>query len=249
MSEDNVNINNLELHLLKTVWVHEAQDILDFVPQEDLTKTQQKVLTKCVNKEDLTDNQLVELKKVLQKYRSALQKINPTETLENYDDAVHMMSTEEEFIALMQADEQRLLEVNLNVNGNKIGFTFEIRPWNDSRVVEALELNIDLFRDYSADEINTYNKFAKGESITNEEAKIIGEMNKKIMEKQSSKKIHAMDNFLAYQLKIEGSDATLEERLQFWKYFPFNAKASVFLRVQDMLGMTEESNRELFPTR
>lgn len=241
------DINNLESRLLKTVWVDESNEILEFVPDEDLTRTQVKVLTKCVNHEELTDKQLAELKKVLQKYRPTLQKINPTETLETFEDAVQMMTTEDEFIALMQADEQRLLRVNLDVNGKKVGFTFEVLPLNDSRVVEGLELNIDLFRDYGADEINTYNKFAKGEEINDAEAKIIGEMNRKIMEKQSSKKIKAMDNFLAYQLKIKGSDASVDERLTFWKYFPFNAKASVFLRVQEMLGMTEQSNKELFP--
>lgn len=246
-TNDNQDILNLESQLLRTVWVSEAKEILDFVPQEDLTKTQQKVLQKCVDKEDLTPNQLTELKKVLQKYRGALQKISPREALDNYDEAVKIMTTEEEFIALMQADEQRYLDVNLNVNGKDIAFTFEVLPLNDSRVVEALELNIDLFRDYSADEINTYNKFARGEYITEEEAGIIGEMNKKIMEKQSSKKIQAMDNFLSYQLKIKDSHSTVDERLKFWKYFPFNAKASIFMRVQSMLGMTEESNEKLFP--
>ena len=246
-ANNNSDIQGLENQLLRTVWVSEAEEILDFVPTEDLTKTQQKVLQKCVDKEDFTDNQLAELKKVLQKYRGALQKISPRETLENYDDAVEILTTEEEFIALMQSDEQRYLDVNLDINGKKIWITFEILPLNDSRVVEALELNIDLFRDYSADEINTYNKFAKGEMITEEEASIIAEMNKKIMDKQSSKKINAMDNFLAYQLKIKDSESTVDERLKFWKYFPFNAKASIFLRVQDMLGMTEESNKKLFP--
>ena len=246
--EVTINTKTLEDKLLKTSWIKEAEEVLEFVPHEDLTKTQINVLTKCVEKKDLTENQKKELKKILQKYRAILQKIRPKETVEQYNEAVQMMKSEKDFIELMQSDEHKTLIVHLATDEGNLGFEFEVLPLKDSRVVDALEVNIDLFRDYSLDDINTYNKFVKGEEVTEEEAKIIGQMNKKIIERESAEKIKVMDNFLANQLKLKGNDSPVEERKQFWELFPFNQKTSVFLRVQDKLGMNEQSNLKLFPT-
>lgn len=246
--EVTINTKTLEDKLLKTSWIKEAEEVLEFVPHEDLTKTQINVLTKCVEKKDLTENQKKELKKILQKYRAILQKIRPKETVEQYNEAVQMMKSEKDFIELMQSDEHKTLIVHLATDEGNLGFEFEVLPLKDSRVVDALEVNIDLFRDYSLDDINTYNKFVKGEEVTEEEAKIIGQMNKKIIERESAEKIKVMDNFLANQLKLKGNDSSVEERKQFWELFPFNQKTSVFLRVQDKLGMNEQSNLKLFPT-
>ena len=47
----------VEKQLLKTIWVKEAELIQEYVPEEDLTKNQQKLLQKCIDKEDFTDKQ------------------------------------------------------------------------------------------------------------------------------------------------------------------------------------------------
>ena len=63
---------NLEKQLLKTVWVKEAELIKTYVPEEDLTKRQQKLIEKCINKEEFTDKELQDLKILLQKYRNII---------------------------------------------------------------------------------------------------------------------------------------------------------------------------------
>ena len=113
---DDKNVDNrtpstieLDKNLLRTVWVKEAQLIQDYVPSEDLTKNQNKLLQKCIDKEEFTDKQLVDLKLILQKYRKILQKINPSETMENVESSIQMMKTEADFISLMDNDEQKRL--------------------------------------------------------------------------------------------------------------------------------------------
>ena len=49
----------LEKSLLKTVWVKEAELIQTYVPEEDLTKTQQKLLQKCIDKKTSPTNNSV----------------------------------------------------------------------------------------------------------------------------------------------------------------------------------------------
>ena len=243
------SVISLERDLLRTSWVKEAELIQNYVPEEDLTKNQQKLLQKCIGKEEFTDKQLADLKQILVKYRKILQKINPQETIDSVEKSIQMMQTEADFINLMNNDEQKRLLVNINTYSGKVGFDFIILPISDSRVIETLEMQVDLFRDYSIDEQLIYGKASQGEQLTLEEQKIYNRMSKEILEKQSTERIKSMDTFLANQLTLENSNSTFEERVKFWEVFPFTSKVGVFVRVQDMLGLSETKNSELFPTR
>lgn len=239
----------LEKKLLKTTWVKEAELIQTYVPEEDLNKTQQKLLEKCINKEDFTDKQLADLKLLLNKYRLILQKLNPEETLEAVDDAIELIQTEQDFIDLMESDSQKYLKVNMPFQGKFIPFEFEVLPLVDSRVVDALELHIDIFRDFDFDEATTYSNAVNKpiEELTPDEQHIIEKLNTKIADKLSSQRIEAVNTFLAHQLIIKGSDSDLETRLKFWDKFHFNAKFSVFVKVQSRLGLNEVNTEKLFP--
>lgn len=240
----------LEKKLLKTTWVKESQLILDFVPQEDLTKTQKNLLQKCIDKEEFTDKQFKELKGLLYKYRAILQKLNPEETLNTVDEAVQLIQTEQDFLDLMDMEEEKYLTIHLpSPKGNLLEFKFEVLPITDSRVVESLELQIDLFRDFSLEETATYASASQKniEERSEEEQKILDKMNQQLSEKLGKQKIQGVDNFLAHQLLLKGSDASLDKRRIFWQRFPFNAKFTVFIAVQKRLGLTEVDNEKLFP--
>lgn len=240
----------LEKQLLKTAWVKEAELIQEYVPEEDLTKNQQKLLQKCIDKEDFTDKQFADLKLLLNKYRLILQKINPEETLESVDKAVELIHTEQDFIDLMESDTNKYLKVNMPFQGKIIPFEFEVLPLVDSRVVDALELHIDIFKDFDFDEATTYsNAVNKTEDeLTDDEKRIIAKLNEKIADKLSTQRIEAVNKFLAHQLIIKDSDSDLDTRLKFWDKFHFNAKFSVFVEVQNRLGLNEVNNEKLFPS-
>lgn len=239
----------LEKQLLKTTWVKEAELILTYVPSEDLTKSQKNLLTKCIDKEEFTDKQFSDLKLILNKYRLLLQKLKPDETLENVEEVIELVQTEQEFLELMDSDEEKFLTVNLPYKNRLLEFTFEVLPIKDSRIVESLELHIDIFQDFDIDDATTYSTAMNKpvEELSEEEQHIIQKMNKLIQDKLSTQKIHAVNVFLANQLRIKGSDADLDVRLRFWDKFHFNAKFSVFLAVQNRLGLNEISNQKLFP--
>lgn len=239
----------LEKKLLKTTWVTEAELILKYVPEEDLSKTQQKLLQKCIDKEDFTDKQFADLKLILNKYRLLLQKLQPEETLKSIEDVKELIETEQEFIDLMDSDETKYLVVNLPYNGRVFEFNFEVLPIKDSRVVESLELHIDIFKDFDFEEAQVYSNASnkEPEDYTEEEKRIVQKLNQMMMDKLSQRKIDAVDTFLAYQLRIKGSDADIDTRLKFWSKFHFNAKFGVFTAVQNRLGLNEISNQKLFP--
>lgn len=239
----------LERNLLRTSWVKEAELIQTFVPVEDLTKTQQKLLQKCIDKEEFTDKQLADLKLILNKYRKIIQEIKPQETVDTVETTVQMIQTEADFISMMEADEQKKLLVYVDTYQGKRGFDFIVLPVTDSRIIESLDMQVDLFRDYSLDEQLVYSKGSSGKELTHEEQAIYRRMREEIVRKQSTERIESMNSFLANQLILEGSSSTFEERLKFWSVFPFTSKVGIFIRVQDMLGLSEVKNSELFPTR
>ena len=239
----------LEKSLLKTSWVEESKRILKYVPEENITKKDKLLFERCIEKKDFTDKQFEDLKKALAKYREPLQKIKPEDSEKAIDDTVRIIKTEQEFLDLMDDEKDKYLIVHLPTRKGVMEFEFEVLPLIDSRVVESLELQVDLFRDYSLEETAMYasavNKLE--EDRTSEEIAIINQMNKSLNDKISKQRIQAVDNFLAHQLKIRDSDTPIDGRLKFWSMFHFNAKFSIFIMVQKRLGLTEINNRELFP--
>ena len=179
-----------------------------------------------------------------------LNKLNPEETLNSIDDAVQLIQTEQDFLDLMDTETEKYLTIHLpSPKGNILELEFEVLPITDSRVIESLELQIDLFRDFTLEETATYASASQKtpENRTPEEEKILQKMNQLLSEKLGSQRIRSVDNFLANQLKLKDSDADLNKRLEFWLKFPFNAKFVVFVAVQERLGLTEVDNEKLFP--
>ena len=240
----------LEKQLLKTAWVKEAELILTYVPSEDLSKSQKNLLTKCIDKEEFTDKQFKDLKLLLNKYRLLLQKLKPEETIQNVEEAIELIHTEQEFLDLMDSDEEKYLIVNLPYKNRLLEFTFEVLPLKDSRVVESLELHIDIFKDFDIEEATVYSNAANKpvEELSEEEQQIIRKINELINDKVSTQRINAVNTFLAHQLRIKDSTADIDVRLKFWDKFHFNAKFSVFTAVQNRLGLNEVSNKKLFPS-
>ena len=72
-------------------------------------------------------------------------------------------------------------------------------------------------------------------------------MTKDIENKASEDRIETMNHFLASQLKLENSNTSFEKRKEFWTKFPFMTKSAIMIKVEEMLGLTEQSNEKLFP--
>ena len=73
-------------------------------------------------------------------------------------------------------------------------------------------------------------------------------LNKQLEKRANENQEEMIITLLANQLKLPNSNASIEERKHFWVKFPFNAKVSIFMKLQEKLGLTEYSNEKLFPT-
>ena len=123
---------------------------------------------------------------------------------------------------------------------------FQIQPINDSRALQGLALELNLFKNYTEEDKKIFTKSQIGETLTPEEGKVVNKINKELEKTLENNQDEIMIKFLARQLKLNDTD-THEKMVEFWSKFPINARVSVFLQVEEMLGLTESADFELFP--
>lgn len=233
----------MEKHLLKTQYPLECEEL----PLEALTQEERIVVFKCMDHVELTDDEFTLLKKTLQKYRKYITKYRPTETIEAMENTVRIINTEKEFLDILNDESNKMLRVHLTYRGQVYEFNFEILPVDSSRISDYMEMNIDLFRDYSQEEQDIFKKAQDGEEITPEEQAMVEKMTKEITAIAGEEKAKIVDGFLASQLRLPESSQDYNDRLFFWKKFPFMEKWAVTGKVEERLGLTETANEKLFP--
>ena len=242
MTEQDYGAKQMEKHLLETRFPLECKEI----PLEALNRNEQIVVIKCMEGEDLTDEEFTLLKKTLQNYRKAIETYKPSETVEAFEKTRNIIQTEEDWLNLVDTT-NLLLRVNVPFSGETYPMTFEVLPIDDSRIVQTMQSHVELFRDYKPSEIQLFTRAQNGEIMTPEEAAIVAKMTKDIENKASEDRIETMNHFLASQLKLENSNTSFEKRKEFWTKFPFMTKSAIMIKVEEMLGLTEQSNEKLFP--
>lgn len=233
-----------EKQLLKTTFPYECEQL----PLSELTQFEQEIVNKCIHYEDLTDEEFITLKKILDKYRESIYEYKPDETVENAEKIINIINSEQELLDILDDPSRRKLLIHLPIDNKIYALEFEVLPLTDSRAVKAIELHLDLFADYSQREKQIIEKANKGQVLSPEENQILEKISKEIEEKADSKKEEIMITLLAHQLRLPNSNDNLEKRIEFWEKFPFNVKVLIFERVQGKLGLTEYDNKQLFPT-
>lgn len=235
----------LEKDLYKTTFKKEAEQI----PIERLPSDEQLVLLKCINEEEPTAEEFKKLKEILVRYREYIQKYQPAKTVENAEQVVQIIKTEQELLDILDNPNRRKLLVHLPVDGRIYEMDFEILQLEDSKAIRSLQVHLDLFKDYTEEEAKLYAKAQKGTRLTREEQHIVDKITEELNDKANEQQDEIILTFLANQLRLPESTDNYEKRKEFWQKFPFNAKFSVWSQVQDRLGLNEEDNEKLFPIR
>ena len=233
----------MERHLLKTQFPMECQEL----PLEALSQEELVVVNKCMCYQELTDDEFTLLKATLQRYRGIINTYKPTETIEAMEKTVQIIRTEQDLIDILDNPSNKILKVNLTYDNQVYPLEFEILPVDDSRIVDYMQMNIDLFKDYDDDEKQLFMKSQQGDELTPEEIAVVEKMNRELNEIASQEKTRLIDGFLASQLRLPESSQDYEKRKEFWNKFPFMEKWAIVQRVEEKLGLTEKSNEELFP--
>ena len=214
---------------------------------EALTEEELEVVNKCIAQEELNDDEFSFLKKTLQKHRENITKYRPTETVEAVKDTVQIIKTEKELLDILDDESNKILRVHLTYQNQVYELDFEILPVDDSRIVDYMQLNIDLFKDYSDEEKSVFIKSQNNKPLSKEEQAMVDKISSEINAIAGQERAKLIDGFLASQLRLPESSQSFEDRKLFWKKFPFMEKWAIVQQVEERLGLTEKSNEKLFP--
>ncbi len=220
------------------------------IPIEVLDENAQILVERVEAGETLIDDEYAEVRKILKEYRPYIEKYKPVETVKAYEKFEENLTTERELLDILDYDAGgTTLHMRLPVHGKEYkDLYFKIRPLNDSRAIKFSENHIDLFKDLKPNQRRIYEKNARGEPISKEEADILNSINDKIVENRIEQKAELINELLAFQVTPPDFDGDIEKRKDFWENsFPFNAKVSLFMKVESILGLTDEFNEKLFP--
>ena len=144
--------------LSKTKWRIEALQI----PMEDvICEKEQKILQKCIDREDLTDKQLDALEDILARYRPAINEIQPIKTMDTYQSNIEYVEDEHAFLELLdnEARNQTLTMYYPLLDGREAKLELAVKPITDAKAVMDVGENLDLFKDYTQEEIEIYNDY------------------------------------------------------------------------------------------
>lgn len=236
----------MDKHLLEHKFPYECEKL----PLELLNEEEQELVNKCINHEKFKDREeFLKLSKLLKEYRAEINNDDTDEIKENIDRTIELIESEQEFLDLLDSEQYNELKVRLPMpNGREVEFNFEILPIEDSKVVTSLQMQLDLFRDFSDKEKQVYIKQQKGSKLSKYEQVVMDKINDHIAEVTSQENDRIMNTLLASQLRLADSSTDYDKRVEFWSKFPFNPKVAVFMKVQERLGLTDVANERLFPS-
>ena len=237
-----VDVKAIERSLLKDKFPEEAEQIIGV---DGLSDYETKLLNKCIHHNPIDDDEFKDLKRLLNDYRPYISKYKPKETLEAVDKTKRIIQTEQDFLDMVDNTHNEL-HINIPFQGELYPVDLEILPLEDSRMIRQLSQHVDLFKGLEPDEILLFNDAQQGKELDEKERAIVDKITREIEERASENRMEQIDDLLASQTKLKGSDADYDTRLKFWKKFNFQAKFAIYFKVEDILGLNEDITNRLF---
>lgn len=218
---------------------------VETLPYEVLSPSEQAIIDKVKNGEELTDEEVRVIKQLRIDYDEPLRKYNANEIIKSNEILNETLGTEQELLEFVYNKEPPVIKVQLPINGVYKQFNFTVKPLDDSNAVKFIEPHVDIFKDLSDEERKIYNKNQNNQELNSKEEKVLQHIQNKINENQSRSQIENITELLASQVE-EPVSLSFEEKKAFWSRFNFVARVQIYSKVLDKLGLTEEFNDRLF---
>lgn len=238
----------IDEHLLKTQYLTECKQLpLDILEDDEIV-----VVEKCLNQEELTDEELSHLKEVLYKYREAMNKLDVANTEENVKTIRKHIKSEKELLALLDEMEENysLQMVYRLKNGEEVILDLIVKPLTDSQAISEMQAHANLFKELNTNERVVWSKVMQGKTIyTEEEKKLAEHIAEKYEEKEydMEHKVAGMREFLARQVEFENASfKTYNQKLKFWNRIEVTTITDLYSKVRTMLHIDEEKMEDLF---
>lgn len=157
------------------------------------------------------------------------------------------IKTQQDLVELFDNDDEDRYKIKMQfpVNGIKRIFEFNVTPIADIQAVNLVMDHAHLFKDVTEEEMHLFNKENMNQKLTKAEKKVIAKAKEKLAEAEAENQISIINTFLARQVTPPSYD-NIEDNIKFWNKFPFMHRFSLYMKVREILGLTEEANDKLF---
>ena len=234
--------------LLESQYLTECKQLpLDVLDEDEFA-----VVEKCLNQEDLTDDELTFLKKVLYRYREAMKKLDVANSEENVETVRKHIKSEKELLALIDELEEnyKLQMVYCLRNGEEVILDLIVKPLTDSQAISEMQTHANLFKELNTNERVVWSKVMQGQTVyTEEENKLAEHIADKYEEQEydMEHKTQGMREFLARQVEFENTSfKTYNQKLKFWNKIEVTTVIDLYQKVRKMLHIDEQKTEELF---
>lgn len=243
---ENNNEINAGSKAIEEFWIkNRLPKEVETLPYDLLTPSEQAIIDKVKNGDDLTDEEITIIKKLRIDYDEPLKKYNAEEIVKSNEILNETLGTEQELLDFVYNKEPPIIKIQLPINGVYKQFNFTVKPLDDSNAVKMMEPHIDIFKDLSDEERKIYNKNQENQDLNPKEEKVLQHIQDKISKNQSRSQMENITELLASQVE-EPKSLSFEEKKSFWNNFNFIARVQIYSKVLDKLGLTEEFNDKLF---
>ena len=231
--------------LSHTTWKTEAIQI----PLESIQDpSEQAVVIKCINEETLTDEESNTLQHVLHRYRPAIQKHKPLESIENYHDNIEYVTDEKAFLRLLdeeKKDQTLTMYYPLN-NGKEARLELTVKPVTDAQAIMDVSENLDLFKDYTQDELEAFNHLQQGHTMTPEEQAIAERVQAEIAQANANTIRDTAIEFLALQTSFTGRDSSYDDMKSIYSQMHVGYLLLLFARVRELAHIDDVDTEKIF---
>lgn len=238
----------IDKHLLKTQYLTECKQL----PLDILEDNEVILVEKCLNQEELNDEELQELKEVLYKYREAMKKLDVANIDESVEKVRKHIKSEKELLALIdELEENYTLQMVYRLkNGEEVILDLIVKPLTDSQAISEMQVHANLFKELNTSERVVWGKVMSGQQIfTEEERKLAEHIAEKYEEREYDMdyKIAGMREFLARQVEFENTSfKSYNQKLKFWQKIEVQTIIDLYNKVRQMLHLDEEKVENLF---
>ena len=224
-------------------WKDEALQI----PLEYLKEADKKIVEDYLQGKAQTVEDINRLQELLAKYRPAIQKIQPKQTIQNLNDNQQLVNDENEFLRLVdEYDTIQTIYFNYPLGDKILPMKFDVYPITDSQAILNITDNLTFFKDLNDEEMNVYSKIQNHQKLSHEETLIQHSLNKKIEKATQENQKETIVEFLSMQLKFHGKDSSYESMKQVFNRMQIAYLALLFQRVQEMNHLGDMDVERLF---
>lgn len=221
------------------------------LPLEYLDENEKILAQKCINQEEFNDEELKELKQLLADYRPFLKRYDPIKIEENLEENIKIIRSSSELLRLLDNPDRYRFDMHCKLKGELIRLQFRLKPVSDSDYIELLDVQSRIFKELDANEKIAYSKLTSDQPMSQEEEKMIQQIQDKIVEKFGDVDKHN-DHIFEFLLNnvelIVDPPFTREEYVSLWKELGLGTRALVYEKCKELLRIDEELEVELFPS-